>query len=249
MSRATAWAIEEAMKSSLSTHARLVLIVAARYADHGTGRNIHPSASTLAKATGMHRTTVAKALAELVEAGLLIPDGRWCRNVIRYRLAMRPVAETDRCPVTVPRSCQSPLHNHLLTTEGVGGAASENGGTEDRERIEERRAALIAGQAVVVNLRRGEADEELVAWARERGLLVKVSRPTRWGNPYTIGADGGRENVIAKYRDELLPNEPKLLARLPELKGKALGCWCWPRPCHADVLAELANALPGEPGR
>lgn len=33
-----------------------------------------------------------------------------------------------------------------------------------------------------------------------------------------------------------------LLARLPELRGKDLGCWCaLDAPCHADVLLELAN--------
>ena len=34
----------------------------------------------------------------------------------------------------------------------------------------------------------------------------------------------------------------KLLARLPELRGKDLACWCKEgEPCHADVLLELAN--------
>jgi hypothetical protein len=26
-----------------------------------------------------------------------------------------------------------------------------------------------------------------------------------------------------------------------ELRGKILGCWCAPLPCHADILAEVAN--------
>lgn len=35
----------------------------------------------------------------------------------------------------------------------------------------------------------------------------------------------------------------QILARLPELRGKNLACWCKPgQPCHADVLLELANA-------
>ena len=25
------------------------------------------------------------------------------------------------------------------------------------------------------------------------------------------------------------------------LKGKVLGCWCKPGPCHGDVLARIAN--------
>lgn len=36
-------------------------------------------------------------------------------------------------------------------------------------------------------------------------------------------------------------NSPEHLARIPELEGKILGCWCAPQACHGDVLAELAN--------
>jgi hypothetical protein len=47
-----------------------------------------------------------------------------------------------------------------------------------------------------------------------------------------------------------LQARPALRSRLPALRGKVLGCWCgdWrpeePEiPCHAVVLAQLANAL------
>ena len=30
-----------------------------------------------------------------------------------------------------------------------------------------------------------------------------------------------------------------LMNSLPELKGKKLGCWCHPNPCHGDVLVKL----------
>jgi hypothetical protein len=62
-----------------------------------------------------------------------------------------------------------------------------------------------------------------------------------WGNPFRIGKDGTREEVIAKYRDYVL-SRPDLVAQLPELKGKVLGCWCKPLQCHGEVLAELADA-------
>ena len=67
-----------------------------------------------------------------------------------------------------------------------------------------------------------------------------VGRPTIWGNPFVIGRDGSREEVIAKYEEYLL-NEPKLLRRLHELRGKHLVCWCAPKACHADVLIKHAN--------
>jgi hypothetical protein len=70
---------------------------------------------------------------------------------------------------------------------------------------------------------------------------VNVGRPSIWGNPFVIGADGTREQVIAKYR-AWIQTQPHLLKMLPDLKGKRLACWCFPLPCHGDVLAELADA-------
>jgi len=57
-----------------------------------------------------------------------------------------------------------------------------------------------------------------------------------------IGRVGDRAAVIAAYRDRHLPSRPDLLARLGELRGKALGCWCAPLACHADVLSEAVAA-------
>jgi len=85
----------------------------------------------------------------------------------------------------------------------------------------------------------------VVHW-REEVCDVRIDRPSIWGNPFKIGPDGTRHQVIQKYRAWIL-TQPHLLARLPELRGKTLGCWCAPRPCHGDVLAELADApLPQE---
>ena len=67
---------------------------------------------------------------------------------------------------------------------------------------------------------------------------VYIGRPSKWGSPFVIGKDGTREEVIEKYRKYIL-NKPELLKSLPELKGKILGCWCDPKPCHGDVLIEL----------
>ena len=82
----------------------------------------------------------------------------------------------------------------------------------------------------------------LIVWARAHGLFVRVDRATLWGNPFVLGWDGDRAAVIAAYRDHYLPFKPSLLRRLGELRGKALGCWCAPEVCHADVLATVVNA-------
>ncbi len=107
--------------------------------------------------------------------------------------------------------------------------------TVDEEVIRER---LIAGETVVVNMRRHTA---VIEWAKGEGLFVRIDRRSRWGNPFIIGRDGTRDDVVAAYRGHLAAN-PDLLERLPELRGRALGCWCAPARCHGDVL--VAEAKP-----
>ncbi len=66
---------------------------------------------------------------------------------------------------------------------------------------------------------------------------VYIGRPSKWGNPFLIGRDGTREEVIKKYRNWLVNQHLNLV----ELWEKDLVCWCSPKPCHGDVLLELAN--------
>lgn len=69
---------------------------------------------------------------------------------------------------------------------------------------------------------------------------IYIGRPSKWGNPFIIGVDGSRDEVISKYEAWIL-NQPDLMGCLTELKGKTLGCWCFPSPCHGDVLVKLVN--------
>ena len=69
---------------------------------------------------------------------------------------------------------------------------------------------------------------------------VYIGRPSKWGNPFSIGKDGNRFEVIEKYRKYILSNE-ELLDSVKELEGKILGCWCKPMACHGDVLVEIVN--------
>ena len=70
---------------------------------------------------------------------------------------------------------------------------------------------------------------------------VKGGLDPKWGNPFVIGKDGDRGQVIEKYEKWLL-SKPLLVEKAKsELKGKVLGCWCSPQNCHGDVLARIAN--------
>ena len=71
----------------------------------------------------------------------------------------------------------------------------------------------------------------------ERGIVG-----SKWGNPFVMrdDTDAERERVIADCRAWIV-DQPDLMASLGELRGKRLGCWCAPKPCHGDVLVELLS--------
>jgi hypothetical protein len=79
-----------------------------------------------------------------------------------------------------------------------------------------------------------------VVHCRQEPYDVYIGRPSKWGNPFRIGPDGNRSEVLHKYALYLL-QQPDLLAALPELRGKVLGCWCAPLPCHGDILVDFAH--------
>ena len=63
----------------------------------------------------------------------------------------------------------------------------------------------------------------------------------KWGNPFR---NGTREENIARFEAYLLSNK-ELMQDLHELKGKRLGCFCSPKPCHGDILKKYAEMRPG----
>lgn len=92
-------------------------------------------------------------------------------------------------------------------------------------------------------------NQPAVVHCKREPFHVYIGRPMRgyrsegWGNPFKIGRDGTRGEVIAKYR-AWISDQPELQARAHrELRGKILACWCAPLPCHGDVLLEIANGV------
>ncbi len=65
---------------------------------------------------------------------------------------------------------------------------------------------------------------------------------SKWGNPFIMqdDSDAERTRAIDEFRAWIV-EQPELMASLDELRGLRLGCWCAPKPCHGDVLAELAD--------
>lgn len=85
-------------------------------------------------------------------------------------------------------------------------------------------------------------------WRKPEGA-VTVSRPSKWGNPFKIGASLDRAAAVQLYREYLAEHPELVEAARRELAGRDLACWCPLEdehgnrmPCHADVLLEVANS-------
>lgn len=92
--------------------------------------------------------------------------------------------------------------------------------------------------ATVVNRRHGSAGG------------VYIGRPSIYGNPFIIGRDGNRDEVVARFR-QWIWHQPELLRQVRrDLAGRVIECFCAPDACHGDVLAEIADGtmpVPVEP--
>ena len=71
----------------------------------------------------------------------------------------------------------------------------------------------------------------------------RVTRPSRWGNPFRIGVEAkDAAQAVAMFREHVLGQPVLLELARRELKGFDLGCTCaLDQPCHADVWLELVN--------
>ena len=94
----------------------------------------------------------------------------------------------------------------------------------------------------VINIRREESQK----FTNDVKSYEYIGRGSYWGNPYSMYEAGeAREETIRKYQYDFefdkFPNKEK--SKVLELRGKRLGCFCKPAPCHGDVLAEYLNSM------
>jgi hypothetical protein len=98
------------------------------------------------------------------------------------------------------------------------------------------------------NLREWMSDTTNVYIGRKNIVFIDGIRfppeDSPWANPFKIGKDGSREDCLKKYRNyvcKLLISDRSnvMITRLLGLRGKTLGCWCTPEPCHGDIIGEF----------
>lgn len=76
---------------------------------------------------------------------------------------------------------------------------------------------------------------------------VRIDRQSKWGNRHYMNDDSPaeRDRVCDDHEKELwekIDNGDITISELEkELYGKRLGCWCKPKRCHGDALANAAE--------
>ena len=98
------------------------------------------------------------------------------------------------------------------------------------------------------NLKEWMSDENNIYIGRKGVVFIDKKRfpenSSIFANPYRIGKNGTREEVLIKYKCyiiEKLKNNEQFIIELMLLKRKNLGCWCCPDVCHGNILLELIN--------
>ena len=101
---------------------------------------------------------------------------------------------------------------------------------------------ILSQKTEVVRIRRkgGEIIQDCDVYIGRRLTMGgwKLS-DSKWRNTFTV-KEYGRDMAIKLYENYIRSN-PQLMNDLKELKGKRLGCFCKPSPCHGDVLVNLVE--------
>ena len=96
---------------------------------------------------------------------------------------------------------------------------------------------LKKGCGIVLNI---NTNIHAMQYAKSINKFVLIDRTTDWGNPYILDKDGDREFICESHKI-YFNRKISLQNEIHKLKGMALGCHCYPKPCHGNYLKILAN--------
>lgn len=199
----------------------------------------------------LHERTIRKKLyaaqveAKLKELGPIGPNTPELPEThLRPLVSVKNDDETLAAAFTKARDIADEENDGKLTeaivTRAVQQVKPEYEWTEDELK---RKAIVESGGTVVANIHQ-DTDRALLMWARKTDRFVRIDRNTEWGNPFEMGKDGDRDTVCDSY-EIFFPRKFSLHNRLDELKGKVLGCWCYPAKCHGMYLAAKVEEVDG----
>ncbi|GAB6120034.1 DUF4326 domain-containing protein [Dysgonomonas termitidis] len=93
-------------------------------------------------------------------------------------------------------------------------------------------------KTTVVNIRQNEYDVYI-------GRAGK-GQDGYFGNPFPLEDKSARGSTLEKYKEyfhKRIQADPQFREKVHALKGKRLGCFCKPHPCHGDIIAGYLESL------
>ena len=97
--------------------------------------------------------------------------------------------------------------------------------------------SMKKGETVVLNMNN---NFHAMKWAKDNNRFQQIDRWSDWGNPFIISGDGDRDTVCESFKI-YFNLKLELKSKVKQLKGKALGCHCYPLRCHGEHLKQLAD--------
>lgn len=82
--------------------------------------------------------------------------------------------------------------------------------------------------------------------------FIRVDRKSILGNPFYMHNESERDDVCDKYQDYFnrqITKSPEFFKEVLDIatisleEDVALGCWCYPKRCHAEVIKEFIEEV------
>ena len=80
----------------------------------------------------------------------------------------------------------------------------------------------------------------------DKSKITPIDRTSIFGNPFFINETTTRRLSVKLYKNcfyKRIKWDKKFRVAVQNLKGKTLGCWCVPLPCHGDVIIKYLEGL------
>lgn len=150
----------------------------------------------------------------------------------------------------LPPQGEEPQMTPTKKTDGRADAPAPPTGPERFEQYTIRRDPVTGTALVNITEAPYGAWDEYIGRRNDSYCVGK----SEWANPFRLGEDGTREEVVEKYRDHLRDYlgdseaGENRLGRFRDLEGKTLACWCVGQTddhtaCHGDVILDVLAIL------
>jgi hypothetical protein len=70
-----------------------------------------------------------------------------------------------------------------------------------------------------------------------------IGRPSVFGNPFVLERECERDDILTYYNIYARRQGEVLDAIMALPEDAVLGCWCWPKPCHGEIIMEIWREL------